>query len=116
MVMRSSLQDKTAKDQDKMINVFKSHFETSDDTNDNNTPRKNVIYNVIGNIITQKANTTRYYNIHCKVALAGLVAASKFPSEVAHFVDGNLLDELKVGIPSILQLTIDPHVPTEIDS
>src|SRR5271168_82679 len=31
-VMRSSLQDKTAEDRDKMINVFKSYFETSDDT------------------------------------------------------------------------------------
>src|ERR1700678_3665958 len=109
-VMRSSLQDKTAEDRDKMINVFKSYFETSDDTNDNDIPCKNVIYNVIGNIITQKANTTRYYNIHCEVALAGLVAASKFPSEVARFVDKDLLDELNVGIPSILQLRQLTHM------
>jgi hypothetical protein len=117
--MRSSLQDKTAEDQDKIINVFESHFKTSDDTNDDSkskadnnylSPRKNAIYNMIGNIITQKATTTKFYNIHCEVALAGLVAASKFPSDVARFVDKDFLDELNVGIPSILQLRQLTHI------
>ena len=118
-VMRSSLSDKTAEDRDKIIDVFKSHFETSDDTNDTaktdkkvlSRHSKNAIYHTMGAIITHKPNTARYYNIHCEVALAGLVAASQCASsQVARFVDDGLLDELKVGIPSILQLRQLTHM------
>ena len=49
-----------------------------------------------------------YYNMHCEVALAGLVAASRISSgeALSRYADKKLVYDLKVrlGVPSILQL------------
>jgi hypothetical protein len=114
-ILRSSLQDETTEQQNEMIKVFRSHFETSDNlnmaevpTNDNNTATaqtdtddslgKNQIFSVISDIITQRGkNRARYYNMHCEAALASLVSASKCPLKVAPYADEEIVAELHVG-------------------
>jgi hypothetical protein len=109
-IIRSSLQNKKIEEQDNMIEVFRSHFQTSSDNiaKDDNAAMahssrssgKNPIFTVISDIITQKAKTRpRYYNIHCEAALAGLVSASMDPANaLAPYADNDFIAELLVGL------------------
>jgi hypothetical protein len=107
-IIRSSLKDKTIEEQNEVIDVFKSHFRNNNATNDGGLIfGKNRIFDVVYDIITQKANTrSRYFNIHCEAALASLVAACRSPAclpvEVARYADKEFIAELNVGhVPSI---------------
>jgi hypothetical protein len=101
-VIRSSLKDVSAERRDEMTKVFWNHFRDTDDntatarTSDGVSSGRNNIYRVIRNIMKEKT-TTSYYTIHCEAALAGLVAASKFP-HITDFADEELLAELHVGL------------------
>jgi hypothetical protein len=108
-VIRSSLQDKSVEEQENMVQVFRSHFQTSAIVNDDNAATaqtdgdnlssKNHIFNVISDIITGKAmRRSRYYNMHCEAALAGLVALSESPEKVAPYADKEIIAELQVGL------------------
>ena len=124
-ILRSSVQDNTPEDKDKMIEVFRSHIQTSinmakaptSDSDDNaaaaqtdcanpSESRKNNIFDVINSIITQTGTTetkSRYYNMHCECALASLVAAvSESPTELETYADKETVAELQVClVPSI---------------
>lgn len=126
-IMRSSLQDSSEPDeeQNKIINTFLSYFKTSDDANDDDTaraktggnalsPSKNRIFNVIGDIIAQRATKrSAYYNIHCEAALAGLAAVSNFPEKLAAYVNKEFASELNVSfqvVPSIHCIGVQPFL------
>ena len=79
-------------------------------TNDNNTATTtqtegdgsslggHSIFRVVSDIIGKRAKDT-YYNMHCEVALASLVAACKHPDlKVSHYVDNEVIVELAVGL------------------
>jgi hypothetical protein len=132
--IKRSLQDKTAEEQHEMIKVFQRHFQTSDSptndenslTNDKNTAAttqtsgdgwpplasKHNIFKVFSEILAKTVKTRRWYNVHCEVALASLVVAyQSFPGQrVLDYVDEELVVELGVGIPSILQLRQLTHI------
>lgn len=146
--IRRSLQDKSTEEQHEMIKVFQSHFQTSDSnsdqresksdmammalTNDENTAAtaqtsgdhlssgKHSIFHVVSGIVAKTVKTNRWYNIHCEVALASLVVASKSSLEpgITDYANEELVVELGVGIPSILQLRQLTHIvrPSEIES
>jgi len=105
-VIASSLQDKTTEEQDKMINVFKNHFQAHEaremtDSQSNGNDRligKNNIFRVVCDIIAKKAeNRPRYYNMHCEAALASLVDASRSPAKVPFYVNKEISAELNVS-------------------
>ena len=112
-VLRSSLHNQNTERQHEMIKVFRDHFQTARPTNNNNNTTttqtncdgKNTIFRVVSDIIMEKAkDRPRYYNMHCEVALAGLVAASKYPVNVIPYVDKEVAKQLAVGlIPYFLQ-------------
>jgi hypothetical protein len=103
-VLRSSLHDRNTEVQDEMIKVFQDHFQTAGQTDKtqtdrNGSPPKHAIYSVFSDIITQRAKgRPRYYNMHCEVALASLVAASRDPAKVSSYVDEEVINELAVGL------------------
>jgi hypothetical protein len=119
-IIRSSLQDKTPEEQDDVIKIFQSHVQSSDchssmaPTNNDNTAKaqtsgkglllgRNNIFSVIRDILTQEAKTKpRYYNIHCEVALASLVAASRSTLGVKSYAGEEFVTELSVGLQVIL--------------
>ena len=106
-IIRFSLQDKTIQEQDDVINLFLSHFQASDNMamaqtdNDDPSVGKNNIFSMVSDIIARRAETrARYYRMHCEVALAGLVAASRSPVGVAPYANKEIVDKLNVGLIS----------------
>ena len=99
-VLKSSLHDQDTELQDETIKVFLSHIQATPPIANNYTAT-NRIFSVVRDIITKRANhRSRFYDMHCEVALASLVAASKYPDnlKVAHYIDGEVIVELTVGL------------------
>jgi hypothetical protein len=103
-IMKHSVRDKPTKEQDEMIETFRDRFQTSHN--------KNNIFSVISDIIAQKGKN-RHYNMHCEVALAGLVAACRSPVKVEPqvYADNEIVAELQVGlVPSMHCISVQPFL------
>ena len=73
---------------------------------------KNNIFNMIGDIIKRElATRPAYYNMLCKAALAGLVAASSCPTEIKPYANDEMIKELQVSlVPSIQCISVQFQV------
>jgi hypothetical protein len=104
-ILNMSLKDFTDEDRAEIIKDFSASLKSREKEHDDNSRlsesvKGKKIFSVLGNIATGKSNSTpRYYNMHCEVALAGLVAASKISQGVVSltsYADEKVLDDLKV--------------------
>lgn len=107
-ILETSLEGFPDKDKAEMMEMFSTSFGRNregyhdDDSRDDDSrfsDRGKKIFRVVSDIVTGKSDDRpRYYNMHCEVALAGLVAASKISQGVplSNYADTNLVDDLKV--------------------
>jgi hypothetical protein len=105
-IIHSSLDGISDEERQETIEVFKAHFPSENSNTSTALSRAGLsskakrIFSIVGDIATGKAKTRdMYYNMHCEVALAGLVAASKVsPGTLSKYANEILLEELKVGL------------------
>jgi hypothetical protein len=113
-IIHSSLDGVPDEEREEIIEVFKAHFPSKNNNTSTAPSRHGLsgkgkrIFSVVGDIATGKAKTRdMYYNMHCEVVLAGLVAASKVsPGALTRYANEKVVEELKVGLGvsfSILQ-------------